>query len=140
MYTDVLIIGSGIAGCITALELAERGVQVVLIGAGATGNESNSHAAQGGIIFRGLKDSEELLKEDILSAGCGLCNPHAVDQLIQRGPKLVQELLVDKYGVAFDRHEDSSLKITSEGAHSLPGSSIIAIRREKRSCLCCSKQ
>ena len=43
-----------------------------------------------------------------------------MDQLIQRGPKLVQELLVDKYGVAFDRHDDSSLKTTSEGAHSLP--------------------
>ena len=55
MYTDVLIIGSGIAGCITALELAERGIQVVLIGAGSTGNESNSHAAQGGIISAGLR-------------------------------------------------------------------------------------
>lgn len=116
---DVLIIGSGIAGCVTALELAEKGVQVALIGAGATGVESNSHAAQGGIIFRGLEDSEELLREDILRAGCGLCNPQAVDQLIKHGPQLVQQLLIDKYGVPFDRHEDSSLKITSEGAHSL---------------------
>lgn len=120
MKSDVLIIGSGIAGCITALELAEQGVQVVLVGAGATGSESNSNAAQGGIIFRGVGDSEDALKTDILTAGCGLCNPGAVDQLVKFGPRFVEQLLIGKYGVPFERHADSSLKITSEGAHSLP--------------------
>jgi L-aspartate oxidase len=120
MEIDVLMIGCGIAGCITALELAERGFRVALLGSGLTGIESNSHSAQGGIIFRGTGDSEELLKEDILRAGCGLCNPQAVEQLIKWGPKLVEELLIDKYGIPFDRHEDKTLKITSEGAHCLP--------------------
>jgi L-aspartate oxidase len=120
MKADVLIIGSGMAGCIAALELAEKGIEVVLIGAGTTGRESNSYAAQGGIIFRGVDDSEDLLRQDILQAGCGLCNPKAVDLLIQSGLKLVKELLIEKYGVPFDRHQDNSLKITAEGAHSLP--------------------
>jgi L-aspartate oxidase len=117
---DVLVIGSGMAGCITALELAEQGIHVTLIGAGATGSESNSNAAQGGIIYRGIGDSPELLAEDILKAGCGLCSPEAVEQLVHFGPTLVQQLLIDKYAVHFERHEDSSLKITSEGAHSVP--------------------
>jgi len=120
MNADVLIIGNGLAGCITALELAQRGVQVVLIGSGATGSESNSHAAQGGIIFRGAEDSEELLAKDILNAGCGLCNLAAVEQLVRWGPNLVQKLLIDKYGICFERHPDNSLKVTSEGAHCLP--------------------
>jgi L-aspartate oxidase len=120
MHTDVLIIGSGIAGCIAALELAEQGIEVILLGAGATGTESNSHAAQGGIIYRGMEDSEERLKEDILRAGCGLCNPQAVEQLIQYGPKLVQSLLIDKYGIPFERNQDRTFKLTAEGAHSLP--------------------
>jgi L-aspartate oxidase len=120
MQTEVLVIGSGIAGCITALELAERGVQVTLIGCGSTGSESNSHTAQGGIIFRGIGDSDALLRRDILQAGCGLCNPQAVDLLIQHGLPLVRTHLIEKYGVCFDRHEDASLKITSEAAHSVP--------------------
>lgn len=120
MQSEVLIIGCGVAGCITALELAEKGVQVTLIGSGATGRESNSHFAQGGIIFRGHDDSEELLRQDILQAGGGLCNPHAVDLLVKWGPQLVQELLIDKYHVPFDRDENRDLSITSEGAHSIP--------------------
>jgi L-aspartate oxidase len=120
MHTEVLIIGCGIAGCIAALELAEKGIQVVLLGSGVTGDESNSHSAQGGIVFRGIADSEELLKEDILQAGCGLCNPEAVRLLVKWGPRLVQDLLIDKYKVSFDRDENRTLNVTAEGAHSLP--------------------
>ncbi len=119
MQTEVLIIGCGIAGCIIALELAEKGIQVILLGSKG-GTESNSHSAQGGIIFRGSGDSQELLKEDILQAGCGLCNPEAVELLVQWGPKLVQELLIDKYKVPFDRDENRALSMTAEGAHSIP--------------------
>ena len=120
MESEVLIIGCGIAGCITALALAEAGIQVTLLGSGATGAESNSHAAQGGIIFQGAEDSEALLKGDILQAGAGLCNPDAVEQLIRWGPKLVRELLVDKYKVDFDCDDKGQLHLTSEGAHSIP--------------------
>ena len=119
MESDILIIGCGMAGCITALELAERGADVCVLGSGKTGMESNSHFAQGGIIFRGAEDSEELLKEDILKAGAGLCNPEAVDLLAQQGPKLVQELLIDKYRIPFDRDKNRMLHTTSEGAHSV---------------------
>ena len=48
---DILIIGCGIAGCVAALELAEKGFEVVLLGAGKGEGDSNSAVAQGGIIF-----------------------------------------------------------------------------------------
>jgi L-aspartate oxidase len=120
MQTDILIIGCGIAGCIAALELAEKGISTILLGSGPMGTESNSHAAQGGIIFQGVQDSKILLKEDISEAGCGLCNPQAVDQLVEWGPKLVQELLIDKYRIPFDAAGNKTWNLTSEGAHSVP--------------------
>lgn len=108
--TDVLIIGCGIAGCIAALELAEKGIEVTLIG----GKDSNSSLAQGGIIYHGDGDSLEMLTEDILRAGAGLCNPKAVKQVVELGPKYVKELLIDKYGVSFERD------FAEEAAHSCP--------------------
>src|ERR1700689_4386299 len=119
MYqSDVLIIGCGIAGCVAALELAAQGVHVVLIGACEKQMSTNSSLAQGGIIGRGPSDSQELLRDDILKAGAGLCHPPAVDLLVQHGPNLVKELLIDKYKVEFDTGPDGSLSYTGEAAHS----------------------
>ncbi len=119
MYqSDVLIIGCGIAGCIAALELAEQGVHVVLIGACEKQMGTNSSLAQGGIIGQGPGDTEELLKKDIHNAGAGLCYPPAVDLVVRHGPRYVKELLVDKYKVLFDRDADGSLAFTGEAAHS----------------------
>lgn len=119
MYqSDVLIIGCGIAGCIAALELAAQGVDVVLIGACENEMGTNSSLAQGGIIGQHPRDSAKLLREDILKAGAGLCHLPTVDVIAREGPRLVQELLVDKYDVSFDRDADGSLCFTGEAAHS----------------------
>lgn len=119
MYqSDVLIIGCGIAGCIAALELSAKGVHVVLIGACDKQMHTNSSLAQGGIISRGPSDSPKLLRDDIFKAGGGLCFPAAVDLLVDHGPSLVQELLIDKYKVEFDTRPDGSFAYTGEAAHS----------------------
>jgi L-aspartate oxidase len=117
--TDVLIIGSGIAGATAALNLARNPQrQIILITREPDPHESNSRYAQGGIISRGLDDSVELLVKDILAAGAGASLPRAAQILADEGPGLLQEVLVGTAGVLFDREKDGGLAFGQEGAHS----------------------
>ncbi len=118
--TDVLIIGCGIAGGTAALQLAEQGLSVHVVTRAQEPQESNTYYAQGGIIYRGGEDTPELLAEDILHAGAGLCHPKAVATLAQEGPELVKDLLLDRLHVPFDRTESGELSLTREGGHSMP--------------------
>ena len=87
--TDVLIIGSGIAGSIAALQLADAGINVVVATRSSNPEESNTFYAQGGIVYEGKGDSPELLTKDILHAGAGYCKLQAVELLAKEAPKLV---------------------------------------------------
>jgi L-aspartate oxidase len=118
--TDILIIGSGIAGCVSALRLAEAGINVTIVTRTEIASDSTTYNAQGGIIYAGVDDSKEILKEDIIRAGAGFCNPEAVSILVEEGPSLVKELLINKLNVGFDTEKDGSLALTSEGSHSIP--------------------
>ncbi len=118
--TDVLIIGCGIAGCTAALELAEGGASVTVVTRSQDPNESNTCYAQGGIIYRGINDSEDSLAEDIIRAGAGNCNPGAVAILAKEGPDLLRKILLEKIAVCFDRKPDGELSLALEGGHSLP--------------------
>ncbi len=117
--TDVLIIGSGIAGATAALNLArdpER--RIILINRAPDPSESNSRYAQGGIISRGPGDSPELLVEDILAAGAGASLPRAARILAEEGPALLKEILIDRVKVPFDEQSDGEPDWGQEGAHS----------------------
>jgi L-aspartate oxidase len=117
--TDVLIIGSGIAGATAALKLSQNpGRRIILITREADPQESNTHYAQGGIIHRGPDDSAELLVEDILAAGAGASLPAAAEILATEGPELLQKTLVDFAGIKFDTAADGSLEYGREAAHS----------------------
>lgn len=121
LETDVLVIGCGIAGAAAALRLARDSQrQVLAVTRVATAAESNTRYAQGGIVGRGTGDSPKLLARDVVAAGAGLCLPEAVHLLAEEGPELVQRLLVDEAGVAFDRSPDGQLLYTLEGGHSVP--------------------
>lgn len=117
--TDVLIIGAGIAGGVAALQLADAGVEVLLVTRSTDPLESNTLYAQGGIIYRGEDDSPELLAEDIQRAGAGLCNPAAVATLAEEGPALIESILMEKLAVPFDRTPDGRLSLVKEGSHSV---------------------
>ena len=85
---DVLIVGAGLAGLLTALHLAPR--PVTILTAGALGTLSSSAWAQGGVAAAvGPDDSTELHIADTLAAGAGLCDPEAVRRIVEAGPKPV---------------------------------------------------
>lgn len=118
--TDVLIIGIGIAGAVTALELVKQGLHVTLITSGDHLSQSNSYRAQGGIAYRGNKESPGECKADILRAGAGLCNEKAVDQIVKLGPACIEEILIDELRVPFHQSETGQLQLTREAAHTHP--------------------
>ncbi len=120
IQTDILILGTGISGATTALELARAGIAVTLVTRAEQATDTNTDWAQGGIIYRAPGDSPELLAEDITRAGAGHCNPKAVQILAEEGPDLVKRFLLDDLHVPFDQQTDGQLNLALEGGHSLP--------------------
>lgn len=124
LNTDVLVIGSGIAGATCALTLAERGIDVTLLTAEEELTTTNTAWAQGGIVYRGPGDSPALLVADVLEAGDRQNYERAVRHLAERGPEVVQLLLLDRYAVPFTHgghgFAEDQLALTREGAHSAP--------------------
>ncbi len=116
---DVLVLGTGIAGCAAALSAARAGARVLLVTRSEEAEASNTFWAQGGIVGRPAGDTPQSLAADIEKAGGGLCNPAAVDLLSREGPELVERLLVGELSVPFDR-ENGEFDWALEGAHSLP--------------------
>ncbi len=120
LETDVLVLGCGIAGSTAALLLAEQGVSVTVVTRSQQPQESNTYYAQGGIIYRGKKDSPTLLADDFIRAGAGHCYPAMVQLLAENGPELVKDILIDKVGVQFDQNAGGRLSFVREGSHSVP--------------------
>ena len=110
----VVVVGSGIAGLVAALELS-RAHAVTLV-TKSRSSESNTRYAQGGIAA--VMTAEDSVAEhvaDTLRAGAGLCRPEAVEILCAEGPIRVRELIA--LGVAFDR-KHGVLAQGREAAHS----------------------
>ncbi|MDQ1265173.1 MAG: L-aspartate oxidase [Bacteroidota bacterium] len=117
--TDILVIGSGLAGAIAAITAADHGSKVTIITKTEELLSGSTAYAQGGIIYKGITDSPSKLKADIMEAGAGHCWEPAVDYLCKTGPDLVEKFLINRFKVDFDRNTDNSLDLTFEGAHSI---------------------
>jgi len=117
--TDALIIGSGIAGAVAALTLAETGVETTIITAGEELTWGNSSLAQGGIVYTADQDTPKKLEKDILTAGWHHNYGRAVRQISQKGPEILKEVLIDKFPVPFSQKDDHTWNLTKEGGHSL---------------------
>jgi L-aspartate oxidase len=115
LRSDFLIIGSGIAALRAAPEVAGHGDVLILTKAGP--EEGNTGHAQGGIAAAvGPGDTPELHAADTIAAGDGLCDPRAVQVLVEDGPRFVRELMA--WGVQFDRAPDGQPALAMEAAHS----------------------
>ncbi|HEY5226376.1 MAG TPA: L-aspartate oxidase [Methylovirgula sp.] len=110
-----LIIGGGLAGLMTALQLAPQ--PVVLLSKSRLGGETSSILAQGGIAAAvGPDDDPDLHIADTLAAGDGLCDVAAVERIIRSGPAAIEDLA--RFGVHFDRDGNGALLLGLEAAHS----------------------
>ncbi|KAB1441120.1 L-aspartate oxidase [Pseudodesulfovibrio senegalensis] len=118
MTTDALIIGSGIAGAVAALTLAEAGVETTILTAGEELTWGNTSLAQGGIVYTSEEDSPKSLEKDILTAGWNHNYIRAVRHLAQHGPEILKKVLIEKYPVPFSKTHDS-WNLTKEGGHSI---------------------
>lgn len=114
-YYDVIIVGSGIAGVYTALEIPDSNKVAIL--SKEEIDISNSALAQGGIaVSLDKEDSPELHFKDTIFAGAGLCNEESVWVLVKGAVSNIENLC--KFGVNFDRKSANELSLTREGAHS----------------------
>ncbi|MDD3992679.1 MAG: L-aspartate oxidase [Desulfobacteraceae bacterium] len=117
IQTDILVIGSGVAGLAFALKVAPFGSVALVTKKGVM--DSNTSQAQGGIasVF-GRLDSFALHIQDTLEAGDGLCHQDVVEQVVQNGPERIRELM--DMGVKFnlDPQDADDLDLGQEGGHS----------------------
>ena len=112
---DVVVIGSGVAGLTTALQIRAHNLSVMLI-TKARVDEGSTKWAQGGIAAAlGPGDSPADHERDTLVAGAGLCDLPAVKVLVSEGPEAVRRLIAR--GAVFDKSETGEIALTREGGH-----------------------
>jgi L-aspartate oxidase len=113
--TDLLIIGSGIAGLSLALKAANN--RDVLIITKRDALEANTRYAQGGIAsVMDRLDNFDAHIRDTLTAGADLCDENIVSRVVSAGPKLINELL--GWGVKFNQASRTEFDLAIEGGHS----------------------
>ncbi len=118
--SDVLILGSGIAGLSTAIKIAKKRPDLTIsVLTKTVEGESNTRYAQGGVaaVWDFDKDSYQKHIEDTLDAGDGVCDKEVVEIVVKEGPGRVQELI--EWGARFDKEKDSKdYDLAREGGHS----------------------
>jgi L-aspartate oxidase len=113
-FTDVLILGGGLAGLRAALAV-DPGLAVTVVTKDDL-QASSSQWAQGGIAS--VVDPEDRFDNhvaDTLTAGCGLCDEAVVDSVVREAPGRIAELIA--WGTRFDS-SNGSLELGREGGHS----------------------
>jgi L-aspartate oxidase len=120
VQTDVLVIGSGLAGLLTSLILLRDGVRVVLACKGTLA-ESNTSFAQGGlaaVTAASTIDSPAQHLADTSKSGAGLTDEVAAKMIIEHGESLISCLT--QLGVPFDAHSPGRFDLALEGGHCAP--------------------
>lgn len=112
---DVVIIGTGVAGLYTAVNLDKK-LKVALV-TKETMQVSNTNLAQGGIAAPlSHDDSPDIHYMDTIRAGSGLCDSHMVRILVDEAIENINILL--KMNIPFDLDDEGEIVLGQEGAHS----------------------
>lgn len=113
--SDVLVIGSGLAGLGYALKVADSARVNLITKKNLT--ETSTRMAQGGIAaVLGADDRFEYHIQDTLTVGEGLSHPDIVELVVRQGPERVRELI--DLGAHFDAGKDNGYDLGREGGHS----------------------
>ena len=113
--SDILVIGSGLAGLGYALKVAEFARVNLITKKGLT--ETSTKMAQGGIAaVLGADDRFEYHIRDTLTVGEGLSHPDIVELVVRQGPERIRELV--ELGAHFDLGQDNGYDLGREGGHS----------------------
>ena len=102
--TDVLVIGSGVAGCAAALGAARAGEDVLVATKAERPKDATSWWAQGGVAVS--RSNAEGFKRDIVAASDGTADPDAVDVLVENANEAVRDVLIETLDVPFDTEAD----------------------------------
>ena len=90
--TDILVIGSGLAGLLSALEAERSGLRVLLVGKFAIGLGTNTSLANGAFTASNSLFSKEDHLRATLESGKGLNHLKLVNTLIEEGPEAIKRL------------------------------------------------
>lgn len=115
LQADVAIVGTGVGGCFSALNLSED-LSIIMITKSDL-ESSDSFLAQGGICVLHDDDDYDSYFEDTMRAGHYENRKESVDIMIRGSQDVIHDLI--GYGVDFAK-EDGKLLYTREGAHSRP--------------------
>ncbi|MEF8940565.1 MAG: FAD-dependent oxidoreductase [Salinivenus sp.] len=115
--TDVLVLGSGIAGLSAALGAARNGASVTVATKATRPEGASTWWAQGGIAV--ARTAPDAFKADIDAASSGTSDPDALDVLVRHADRAVRDVLIDTLEVGFDTGGDgAAYDYGREAAHS----------------------
>ena len=115
MKTDILIVGSGVAGLYCALNLPKE--KNIIVVTKNKARRSDSFLAQGGICVLRDENDYDAFYEDTLKAGHYENNPDSVHIMIHSSQEVIADLVT--FGVRFEKNGEK-FTYTREGAHSRP--------------------